>query len=151
MKMVKSLPLLEKESQTTQRILAGVLFLVFCVILGNFPGLYIAQAQLRERTTDERLTLQLIRQKVFKENAAYRFNPEKTKGESFFPSAIIKDKKKKNRFRRPVPDKEKFKTQISSLLICENLCLKFTVNTTISYHVTYLTLPLQGRDPPYIH
>lgn len=146
--MVKSLSLLEKGSQAIQRILAGVLFSVFSVILGNFAGLYAAQAQLLERTPDERLTLQLIRQKVFKENAAYRFNPEKTKGKSFFPSAIIKDKK--NRFRRPVPDKEKFKTQIPSLLICENLCSKFTVNTRISYQVTYLTLPSQGRDPPYI-
>jgi len=146
--MVKSLSLLEKGSQTTQRILAGVLFLVFFVILGNFAGLYVAQAQLLERTPDERLTLQLIRQKVFKENAAYRFNPEKTKRKSFFPSAIIKDKK--NRLRRPVPDKEKFKTQIPSLLICEKLCLEFTVNTGTSYQITYLTLPSQGRDPPYI-
>ncbi len=64
--MVKSLSLLEKGSQTTQRILTGVLFLVFSVILGNFSGLYIARAQLLERTLEERLTLQPIRQRVFK-------------------------------------------------------------------------------------
>lgn len=124
------------------------MFLVFSVILGNFAGLYIAQAQLRERTPDERLTLQLIRQKVFKENAAYRFNPEKKKGKSLLPPAIIKTKK--DGFKKPVPDKKKFKIQIPSLPICENLYLEFTVNTGSSYQITYLTLPSQGRDPPYI-
>jgi len=147
-KMVKFLSLLGKGSQITQRILAGVLFLVFSVILSNFSGLYIAQAQLREGTPDERLTLQLIRQKVFKENAAYRFNPEKKKGKSLLPPAIIKTKK--DGFKKPVPDKKKFKIQIPSLLICENLYLEFTVNTGTSYQVTYLALPSQGRDPPYI-
>jgi len=146
--MVKFLSLLGKGSQANRRILAGILFLVFSVILSNFRGLYIAQAQLRERTPDERLTLQLIHQRVFKENPAYRFNPEKTKGKSFFPSAIIKAKK--NGFEKPVPDREEFKIQIPSLLICENLYLEFTVNTGSSYQVTYLTLPLRGRDPPYI-
>jgi len=148
MKMVKSLSLLEKGSRATQRILAGVLFLIFCVILGNFPGLYIAQAQLRERTPDERLTLHLIHQKIFKENIVYRFSPEKIEEESFSLFEIIKYKK--NKFRKPVPDKEKSKAQISSFLIYKNLCLESTANTTVSYHVTYLTLPLQGRDPPYI-
>ncbi len=146
--MVEPLSLLGKGSQRTQRIMAGVLLLVFSVVFCNFGGLYIAQAQLRERTPDERLAPQLIRQKIFKENAAYRFNPEKTKGEPFFPLVIIKDKK--NKFKRPVPDKEKFKTQIFSLLIPGNLYLKFAINTGTSHNVAHLTLPLRSRDPPYI-
>ena len=147
-KMVKSLSLLKKGSQTTQRILAGVLFLVFCIILGNFPGLYAAQAQLQEGTPDEGPILQLIHQKIFKENVVHRFSPEKIEKESFSLFEIIKYKK--NKFRKPVLDKEKFKIKISSFLIHKDFCLKSTANTTVSYHVKYLTLPLQGRDPPYI-
>lgn len=146
--MVRPLSLPGKGSQVTQRILAGVLFLICSVILGNFSGLYIARAQALERTLGARLTLQLTHQRVFKENAAYRFNPGKTKEESFLPPAIIKAKN--DRFKKSALDKKKFKTQISSLPICENLYLEFTVNTEISYQVTYLTLPSQGRDPPYI-
>ena len=146
--MVKFLSLLGKGSQTTQRIMAGVLFLVFSVILSNFSGLYVAQAQLRERTPDERLAVQLIGQEIFEENAAYRFDPEKTKGESLLPPAVVKGKK--NTSKKSVPDKEKFKTQISSSLIPRNLYLKLVVNAGTSYQVAYLTLPLQGRDPPCI-
>lgn len=122
--------------------------MVFCIILGNFPGLYAAQAQQREKTPDERMTLQLIHQKIFRENVVRRFSPEKIKEESFPLFEIIKYKK--NKFRKPVLDKKKDKIQISSFLIYKNFCLKSTANTTVSYHVTYLTLPLQGRDPPYI-
>ncbi len=146
--MVKFLSLLGKGSQANRRILAGILFLVFSVILSNFGGLYIAQAQLRERTPDERLAPQLIRQKIFKENAAYRFDPEKTKGESLLPPAIVKGKK--NTSKKSVLDKKKFKTQISSFFVHKNLYLKLIVNAGTSYQVAYLTLPLQGRDPPCI-
>ncbi len=146
--MVKPLSLLGKGSQTTHRILAGVLFLLFSVILGNFPGLYGARAQLRERTPDEGLTLQHIHLEVLKENAVYRFNPEKTKGKTFSSSMIIK--KKENKSRKLVPDKKNPRTQISSLLVCKNLYLGSAVNTAISYQIFHLALPLQGRDPPCI-
>lgn len=146
--MVRPLSLLGKGSQVTRRILAAVLFFICSVILGNFSGLYIARAQVLEMTLGERLALQLTQQRVLRENAAYRFNSQKTKGESFFPPAIIKAKK--NRLKKSALNKKKFKTRISSLPICENLYLEFTVSGEISQVVTYLTLPSQGRDPPYI-
>ena len=105
-------------------------------------------AQPPRGTPDERPTLQFIHQRVSKENVDYRSNLRKKEER---PSSLpITINAKKGKLKKVVLEEERFKTNISSFLICINLWLKFTVKTQASYQVIHLTLPMQARDPPYI-
>jgi len=152
--MVRSPSLSANGSKATQRIASGVLSFIFAFVVSIFPGLCINGAQSSWGTLDEKPTLEFVRQGVSKENAAYRFNPEKREEEPPFLSFIIEGKKKE--FRKFALGKGKSKSKAFPFLnresdfVSKNLWFEFTAQTELSHQVTHLNLCSQPRAPPYI-
>ena len=152
--MVKSPSLPRKESKPTQRIVSGILLIIFPFLLAVFPGLYITGAEPSWRALDQKPTLVFIRQRLPRETAAYRFYPQKREEKSPFLSPTIKGRK--TGFEKFALGEKKFESKTSSFpisknhFICENFSFGFTPHTEPSCQVAHFNFWVEPRAPPSI-
>jgi len=152
--MVKSPSLPRKESKVTQRIVSGILLIIFPLLLAVFPGLYITGTEPSWRALDQKPTLVFIRQRVSKEDGAYRFNLKKGEEKSPFLSVTIKGKK--TGFRKFVLGEKKCQSENSSFPISkshsigEEFWLGFPTHAELFYQVAHINFWVEPRAPPFI-
>lgn len=152
--MVKSPSLLRKESKVTQRMVSGILLIIFSFLLAIFPGLYVTGAKPFWGTLDQKRTLLLIRQRVSRETTAYRFNLKKREEKSPFVSSTIKGKK--TGLQKFLLGEKKFESKTSSFhisknhFICGNFSFGFTPHTERSYQAAHVNFWVEPRAPPSI-
>lgn len=152
--MVKYPSLPRKESKPTQRIVSGILLIIFPFLLAVFPGLYITGAEPSWRALDQKPTLVFIRQRVSKEDGAYRFNLKK--GEEKSPFLSVTTKGKKTGFKKFVLGEKKFQSENSSFPISkshsigEEFWLGFPTHAELFYQVAYINFWVEPRAPPFI-
>ena len=152
--MVKAPSLPRKESKATQRIVSGILLIIFPFLLAIFPGSYIIGAEPSWRALDQKPTLVFIRQRVSRETAAYRFYPQKREEKSRFLLPTIKGRK--TGFERFVLDEKKFESKTSSFPISkshsigEEFWLGFPTHAELFYQVAHINFWVEPRAPPFI-
>ena len=152
--MVKSPSLPRKESKPTQRIVSGILLIIFPFLLAVFPGLYITGAEPSWRALDQKPTLVFIRQRLPRETGAYRFYPQKREEKSPFLSPTIKGRK--TGFERFALGEKKFQSENSSFPISkshsigEEFWLGFPTHAELFYQVAHFNFWVEPRAPPSI-